>query len=104
MDIKALMKQAQKMQKQMAEAQEKLALQVITVEVAGGQVVVTMNGRHELQDIKINPDVVDPADVEFLQDMVLSAINEAVRKVDEMVEGEMGSVTGGLNIPGMPGL
>ena len=63
-----------------------------------------MNGKHELLDLQIKPEVVDPEDVEFLQDMLLSAINEAVRKVDEMVEQEMGSVTGGMNIPGMPGL
>jgi nucleoid-associated protein EbfC len=104
MDIKALMKQAQKMQKQMAETQEQLATKEVSVDVAGGQVSVTMNGRHELKDIKINPSVVDPEDIDFLQDMVLSAVNEAVRQVDEMVEKEMGSVTGGMNIPGMPGM
>ena len=104
MDIRALMKQAQKMQQQVAETQEKLATKEVAVEVAGGQVTCRMNGKHELLDLQIKPEVVDPEDVEFLQDMLLSAINEAVRKVDEMVEQEMGSVTGGMNIPGMPGL
>lgn len=104
MDIRALMKQAQQMQKKMAEAQEQLAAKEVTAEVAGGQVIATMNGRHQLTGLVIKPEVVDPEDVEFLQDMVLSAVNEAARKVDELVESEMGSVTGGLNLPGMPGL
>jgi len=103
-DIRALMKQAQQMQKKMAEAQEQLAAKEITAEVAGGQVVVTMNGKHQVTGLVIKPEVVDPDDVDFLQDMVQSAVNEAVRMVDELVESEMGSVTGGMNIPGMPGL
>ena len=103
MDIRALMKQAQQMQKKMAAAQEELAAKEVTAEVAGGQVVVTMNGKHQVTGLVIKPEVVDPDDVEFLADMVQSAVNEAARKVDEMVESEMGSVTGGMNIPGMPG-
>ena len=103
MDIRALMKQAQQMQKKMAAAQEELAAKEVTAEVAGGQVVVTMNGKHQVTGLVIKPEVVDPDDVEFLADMVQSAVNEAGRKVDEMVEAEMGSVTGGMNIPGMPG-
>ncbi|HPF35067.1 MAG TPA: YbaB/EbfC family nucleoid-associated protein [Candidatus Krumholzibacteria bacterium] len=103
MDIRALMKQAQQMQKKMAAVQEELAAKEITAEVAGGQVVVTMNGKHQVTGLVIKPEVVDPDDVEFLADMVQSAVNEAARKVDEMVESEMGSVTGGMNIPGMPG-
>jgi len=102
-DIRALMKQAQQMQKKMAAVQEELAAKEITAEVAGGQVVVTMNGKHQVTGLVIKPEVVDPDDVEFLADMVQSAVNEAARKVDEMVESEMGSVTGGMNIPGMPG-
>ena len=101
MDMRALMKQAQQMQKQMQETQEQLALREVTAEVAGGQVVAVMNGRHQLVSLTIRPETVDPQDVEFLQDLVVSAVNEAVRRVDEMVEKEMGAVTGGLKLPGM---
>ena len=104
MDIRALMKQAQKMQKQMAETQEQLAAKSVTAEVAGGQITATMNGRHQLTALTIKPEAIDPDDTEFLADMILSAVNEATRQVDEMVEQEMGSITGGMNLPGMPGL
>lgn len=104
MDIRALMKQAQEMQKKMAAAQEELANKSVSVEVAGGQVKAVMTGKHELTELVIQPEILDPEDVEFLQDLVLSAVNEAVRKVDELVEQEMNSVTGGMNIPGMPGM
>jgi DNA-binding YbaB/EbfC family protein len=106
MDLGKLMKQAQQMQKKMAEMQEELAQKEVTTTVAGGQVTVVMNGRHELKSLEIKPEAIDPDDVEFLQDLVLSAVNEASRKVDEMVQQEMGSLTGGLNIPGLnlPGL
>lgn len=101
MDMRALMKQAQQMQKQMQETQEQLAQREVTAEVAGGQVVAVMNGRHQLVSLTIRPETVDPQDVEFLQDLVVSAVNEAVRRVDEMVEKEMGALTGGLKLPGM---
>lgn len=101
MDMRALMKQAQQMQKQMQETQEQLALREVTAEVAGGQVVAVMNGRHQLVSLTIRPEAVDPQDVEFLQDLVIGAVNEAVRRTDEMVEKEMGAVTGGLKLPGM---
>ncbi|MGD9547681.1 MAG: YbaB/EbfC family nucleoid-associated protein [Candidatus Krumholzibacteriia bacterium] len=106
MDIRMLMKQAQQMQAKMAKAQEELAAKEVAAEVAGGQVKVVMDGKHTLKSISIAPEAMDPEDVEFLQDLVLAAVNEAVRKVDELVEQEMGSVTGGLNIPGMklPGM
>jgi len=104
MDIRALMKQAQQMQQRMAEVQEELARRTVTAEVAGGQVHVEMNGRHEIVALTIQPSAVDPDDVEFLQDLVTAAVNEASRKVDAMVQQEMGQLTGGLNLPGMPGL
>ncbi|MBU2503198.1 MAG: YbaB/EbfC family nucleoid-associated protein [bacterium] len=106
MDIRMLMKQAQQMQAKMAKAQEELAAKEVTAEVAGGQVKVVMDGKHNLKSISIAPEAMDPEDAEFLQDLVLAAVNEAVKKVDELVEQEMGSVTGGLNIPGMklPGM
>ncbi len=106
MDIRALMKQAQQIQTKMAKAQEELAKKEVTAEVGGGQVRVVMSGKHELKSIEIRPEAVDPEDVEFLQDLVVSAVNEAKRKVDAMVEEEMGGLTGGMGIPGMnlPGM
>ena len=106
MDIRALMKQAQQMQAKMAKAQEELQNKEVAAEVAGGQVKVVMNGKHQLKNIEIKPEAVDPADVEFLQDLIVSAVNEGVRRVDELVEKEMGAATGGLNLPGMdlPGM
>jgi DNA-binding YbaB/EbfC family protein len=106
MDLGKLMKQAQQMQKKMAEAQEQLASKQVTATVGGGQVTVTMNGKHELVALSIKPEAVDPEDVEFLQDLIVSAVNEATRKVEEMVQQEMGAVTGGLGLPGMnlPGM
>jgi len=101
MDIRALMKQAQQMQAKMAKAQEELAAKEVAAEVAGGQVKVVMNGKHRVKSIEIAPESVDPEDVEFLQDLVTAAVNEAAEKVDALVEQEMGSVTGGMNLPGM---
>ena len=104
MDIRALMKQAQQMQAKMAKAQEELAAKEVAAEVAGGQVKVVMNGKHRVKSIEIAPESIDPEDVEFLQDLVTAAVNEAAEKVDALVE--MGSVTGGMNLPGMnlPGM
>ncbi len=106
MDIRMLMKQAQQMQAKMAKAQEELAKKEVTAEVGGGQVKVVMNGKHQLTGLDIKPECIDPEDVEFLQDLIVSACNDACRKVDELVEQEMGSATGGMNIPGMnlPGM
>ncbi len=106
MDIQKLMKQAQQMQAKMQQTQAELAEKTVTAEVGGGQVIVVMNGKHELLSLQIKPEAVDPDDVEFLQDLVLSAVNEASRQVDALVEAEMGGVMGGMNIPGMklPGM
>lgn len=106
MDIQKLMKQAQQVQAKVQQAQAELVNKTVTAEVGGGQVTVVMNGQHALVDLKINPAAVDPDDVEFLQDMLLSAINEAVRKVDELVQREMGGAVGGFGIPGLnlPGM
>ncbi len=101
MDMRALMKQAQEMQAKMARVQEDLAAKTVTAEVGGGQVKVVMNGKHAVLSLEIQPAAVDPADVEFLQDLIVSALNEAVRKTDTMVQQEMSQVTGGLNLPGM---
>ena len=106
MDIRMRMKQAQQMQAKMAKAQEELATKEVSAEVGGGQVKVVMNGKHQVMGLDIKQECVDPEDVEFLQDMIISAVNEAGRKVDELVEQEMGSATGGMNIPGLnlPGM
>lgn len=97
-----LIKQAQKMQQDMAKLQEELQERTIETTAGGGAITVVVSGKKELQSITIKPEVVDPDDVEMLQDLILAAVNEAIRKADEMVNGEMGKLTGGLG--GMPGL
>ena len=101
MDMRMLMKQAQQMQAKMAKAQEELAGKEVAAEVGGGQVKVVMTGKHQLKSIEIAPEALDPDDIEFLQDLIIAAVNEGANKVDEMVEKDMGGVTGGMNIPGM---
>ncbi|MBC7764837.1 MAG: YbaB/EbfC family nucleoid-associated protein [Hyphomonadaceae bacterium] len=96
-----LMKQAQKMQKDMEKVQAELEEKQVEASVGGGVVTVVASGKKEILSIVIKPEAVDPEDVEMLQDLVLSAVNEAIRKADEMVNGEMGKVTGGMNIPGL---
>jgi DNA-binding YbaB/EbfC family protein len=96
-----LMKQAQKMQKQMMEIQEELADRTVEATVGGGMVTVVANGQQDILSIKIDPEVVDPNDVEMLQDLILAAVNEAHRKAQEMMNQEMNKLTGGLKIPGL---
>lgn len=96
MNMNNLMKQAQKMQKQMAEAQEALAEKTLEMTSGGGAVKIVISGKKEVQEIKINPEVVDPEDVEMLEDLILSAVNEAIRQADEMVNNEMAKITGGM--------
>lgn len=96
MNMNNLMKQAQKMQKQMAETQEALAERTLESTSGGGAVKIVISGKKEIQEIKINPEVVDPDDVEMLEDLILSAVNEAVRQADEMYNNEMGKITGGM--------
>ncbi len=96
-----LMQQVQQMQEKMRQKQEELENSEYSVTSGGGMVQLTMTGRHQVTAIKINPDVVDPEDVEMLEDMIAAAVNEAVRVVDETSEKEMGALTGGLNLPGL---
>lgn len=96
-----LLKQAQKMQKQMEDMQKELEDKEFTVTVGGGAVTVVANGRKQIVDIKIKPEVVDPDDVEMLQDLILSACNEALRQAEESTASAMGKITGGMNLPGM---
>ncbi len=100
-DIRKLMKQAQEMQAQMQQMQEQLAEQQIEGTSGGGMVAITMNGRHEVVSVKIDPQVVAPDDVEMLEDLVAAACNDAVAKVQEKMQTEMSKLTGGLGLPGM---
>ncbi len=101
MNMNNLMKQAQKMQKQMAEAQETLGDKTLEMTSGGGAVKIVITGKKEIKEIKINPEVVDPDDVEMLEDLVLSAVNEAIRQADEMYNNEMGKITGGMGGGGL---
>jgi len=101
MDINKLMKQAQQMQAGMAKAQEELAEKTVEASVAGGKVTVVATGSGDVQSIKIDPSVIDPSDAEFLEDLVLKAVQEAISKGKAMAEGEMSKLTGGMKIPGM---
>ncbi len=101
MNMNKMMKQAKKMQAKMAKMQEELEEKTVEATSGGGAVKVVVNGKHELLDLTIDPDAVDPEDVEMLEDLVLAAVNEGMRKVQEMMEEEMGKVTGGMNLPGM---
>ncbi|MCR3758978.1 YbaB/EbfC family nucleoid-associated protein [Clostridium felsineum] len=95
-----LIKQAQKFQKQMEDMQKEIETKEFTATVGGGAVSATVSGKKEITEIKINPEVVDPDDVEMLQDLILSACNEALKKAEQETSGEMKKLTGGLNIPG----
>lgn len=96
-----MMKQVQKMQADMAKMQEELADKTVEATSGGGMVKVVANGKQEVISIEIKPEAVDPEDVEMLQDMVVAAVNEALRTAQEMVAGEMKKITGGVNIPGL---
>ncbi|KOF55616.1 MULTISPECIES: YbaB/EbfC family nucleoid-associated protein [Clostridium] len=96
-----LIKQAQKFQKQMEDMQKDLEDKEFTATVGGGAVSATVNGKKVITDIKIKPEVVDPDDVEMLQDLILTACNEALNKAEEETSGEMKKLTGGMNLPGM---
>jgi hypothetical protein len=100
-NMNKMMKQAQKMQKEMAKVQQELETKEVEASAGGGMVKVVATGKQEIKSIEINPDAVDPDDVEMLEDMVLAAVNEAVRKSQEMVQEGMKKVTGGMNIPGL---
>jgi DNA-binding YbaB/EbfC family protein len=97
-NIQQMMKQAQKMQQDMAKLQEELGQREFTASAGGGAVKVTVYGTKVLKLVEIDPSCVDPDDVEMLQDLVLSAVNEALRMVEEMTAAEMNKVTGGLNL------
>ena len=100
-NMNGLMKQAQKMQEEMARAQAELEEREFTATSGGGAVTVVVSGKKELKSLTIEPEVVDPEDIEMLQDLVLSAVTEALRQVEETSNEEMSKITGGMNLPGM---
>lgn len=100
-NVNQLMQQAQQMQENMKKRQEELEETSYSVTSGGGMVELTMTGKHQVTALKINPDVVQPDDIEMLEDLIAAAVNEAVRVVDEASETAMAELTGGLNIPGL---
>lgn len=96
-----MMKQAQQLQSKMLKLQEELADKTVETSSGGGMVKVVANGKQQLVSIQIEQEVVDPDDVEMLQDLILAAVNDALTKAQDMVSGEMSKLTGGLNIPGL---
>ncbi|AIH03588.1 MULTISPECIES: YbaB/EbfC family nucleoid-associated protein [Thermodesulfobacterium] len=105
--LQQMMKEIQKMQKKLEEAQKLLEEKTVTVQVGGGMVTVTANGKQEILSIEIEKELLNPEEKEMLEDLVLAGVNEALRKAKEMVEEEMAKITGGLKLPGgfnLPGL
>jgi DNA-binding YbaB/EbfC family protein len=101
-NINKMMKQVQKMQTEMARLQEELKERTVEATAGGGAVKVTVSGGLELRALTIRPDAIDPEDPEMLQDLVLAAVNEGLRKAQALVQEEMARLTGGINLPGLP--
>ena len=99
-----MMKQVQDMQKKMAKAQEELAVETVEASAGGGMVTVVVTGSLEVREVRIDPDAVDPDDVEMLQDLVIAATNEALRAAQALAQQKLGGATGGLDLPNIPGL
>jgi hypothetical protein len=99
-NMNQMIKQAKKMQEQMAKMQAELQERIVEASAGGGAITAKVNGRQEVLEIKIKPEVVDPEDVEMLEDLILAVINDAIKQSQDMVSGEMSKITGGLNIPG----
>ena len=97
----AMMKQAQKLQKKMLKMQEELKTKTVEATAGGGMVTVIANGSQKIESIAIEKEVVDPEDVEMLEDLILAAVNDALNKSQEMVSSQMNKLTGGMNIPGL---
>ena len=101
MNQTAMMKQAQKMQQEMLRMQEEMENKTWSATAGGGMVTASVNGKHEVLDLKINPEAVDPDDVEMLQDMIMAAVNEAMRTADTEAANNMSRLTGGMNLGGL---
>lgn len=100
-NMNKMMKQVQKMQQDMVKLQEELSNRTVESTAGGGVVKVVANGKNEIISVEIKPEAVDPEDVEMLQDLILAAVNEALKKAQDMVSQEMGKLTGGMKIPGL---
>lgn len=100
-NMQQLQRQMQKLQQQMANTQEQLEARSYEATSGGGMVTATVSGKKQLVSLTVKPEAVDPEDVEMLQDMIVAAVNEALRQADEATEKEMGKLTGGLNVPGL---
>ena len=100
-NMQGMMKKVQKMQAEMLKMQEELKTRTVETTVGGGALTIVANGKKEIESIKIKPEAIDPDDVEMLQDMIVSGVNEALRKIEEMTEREMSKITGGMKLPGM---
>lgn len=96
-----IMKQAKKLQERMAQLQKELETKTVEATSGGGMVSVVVNGKFELVSLKIEKDVVNPEDVDMLQDLLIAAVNEGIRKAQEMASSEMSKITGGMSIPGL---
>jgi nucleoid-associated protein EbfC len=99
-DINKLMQQAQQMQEQMAQAQEQLGSETVEASAGGGLVIVRATGNGDITEIKIDPKAIDPDDPELLEDMVIAAVNEALRSAQALAQSKLGAMTGGLGLPG----
>ncbi len=99
-----MMMRIQKMQEEMQRVQEEVENSEFSASAGGGAVEVTVTGKHEITSIKMKPEVVDPEDIDMLEDLLMASLNEAIRKANDTMEQTMNGVTGGLNIPGMGGL
>lgn len=98
-NINQMMKQAKKMQEQIEKMQEELQERVIETSAGGGAIQLKVSGKQQLVEIKIKPEVVDPEDIEMLEDLILAAVNDGIKKSQDMVSSEMAKITGGLNLP-----
>ncbi|MDX6653266.1 MAG: nucleoid-associated protein EbfC [Solirubrobacterales bacterium] len=103
-NMQAMLKQVQQMQAEMMKAQEALADEVVEASAGGGMVKVKITGGLEIREIEIDPDAIDPEDAEVLQDMVLAAVNEAIRAAQELAQSKLGGITGGMSGLGLPGM
>ena len=100
-NMNQMLKMAQKMQQDLARTQEEIGEKIVEASAGGGAVTATVNGRKDLLGLKINPEVVSPDDVEMLEDMIVAAINQAMRQAEEMMAEAMAKITGGIKLPGM---
>ena len=100
-NFNTIMKQAKKMQERMGQLQKELETKTVEAQAGGGMVRVVVNGKFEIVSLKIEKEVVNPEDIEMLQDLIAAAVNEGIRKAQEMASSEMAKITGGLNIPGL---